>query len=52
MCGSNVQSSTKAENTAVLMERMKISERDFIVKHWQPKENRFGFYQILAESWL
>jgi hypothetical protein len=35
MCSSNIQSSAKAElveNRAALMEKMKISERDFIVK--------------------
>ena len=39
-----IQSSTEAElieNRAAMMKKPKISEQEFVLKHWQPKEDRF-----------
>jgi hypothetical protein len=39
-----IRSSTKAElseNRRAMVEKMKISEQEFVAKHWQPKEDKF-----------
>src|SRR5271154_4099381 len=40
-----IQSQTETElveNRGAMMSKMKISEQNFVVKHWQPKESQFS----------